>query len=116
MLIIEKIDSYMDGGTIAIKCRMRIPGKEVPWLEGKGSTQIEICVDKRIGNKGRCEPSLWFGYPGAAGSQRIEDEEIIDYITKKLAEHKERTTSMLDEFINIRENIRDFKIEKTLEK
>jgi hypothetical protein len=79
--------------------------------EGTENRTIQLCVDRRFGQ----EPAIWFGYPGSEGSERIEDETIIDYIIKKVAQHKERQAHKLDQFIEIRENIRNFRIDKTLE-
>ena len=111
MLIIEKTTTYRDGGTVGIECRMAIPWTNVEWLERAGNRTIELCLDRRIGQ----EPAIWFGYPGSEGSERIEDETIIDYIIKKVAEYKERQAHKLDQFIDIRENIRNFRIDQTLE-
>jgi hypothetical protein len=110
MLIIEKTTTYRDGGTVGIECRMVIPWTKVEWLEGTENRTIQLCVDRRFGQ----EPAIWFGYPGSEGSERIEDETIIDYIIKKVAQHKERQAYKLDQFIEIRENIRNFRIDKTL--
>ncbi len=110
MLVIEKTTTYRDGGTVGIECSMAIPWTKVEWLERAGNRTIELCLDRRIGQ----EPAIWFGYPDSEGSERIEDETIIDYIIKKVAQHKERQAYKLDQFIEIRENIRNFRIDKTL--
>lgn len=110
MLIIEKTTTYRDGGTIGIECRMVISWTKVEWLERAGDRPIQLCLDRRIGQ----EPAIWFGYPGSEGSERIEDGTIIDYIIKKVAEHKERQAYQLDQFIELKENIRNFRIDKTL--
>jgi hypothetical protein len=110
MLLIEKINRYRDGGTTGITCRMAVAWKNIDWLEARNNKDIEICVDRRFGQ----EPAFWFGYPGKEGSERIEDETVIDYIIKKVTEYKERQANHLDEFIEIRENIRNWRIDKTL--
>ena len=111
MLNISKIDSYRDGGTIGIKCMMAVSWKEVRWLEIRHNREIEICLDGRFGR----EPKFWFGYPGANGSEPIEDDTIVDYIIKKVDEYKTRQNYKLDSFINYKENIRDWKIKNILE-
>jgi hypothetical protein len=115
MLNISEIDSYRDGGTISIKCFMAISWKEVPYLEMHRNQEIQICIDRRFGK----EPLLWFGYPeryiGNELSVLIEDQSIIDYIIKKVDEYKTRQNNKLDNFINYRENIRDWKIKNILE-
>jgi hypothetical protein len=111
MLNISKIDSYRDGGTIAIKCVMAVSWKEVTYLEMRRNQEIQISIDGRFGK----EPQLWFGYPGKEDSELIEDQSIIDYIIKKVDEYKTRQNHKLDSFINYRENIRDWKIKNILE-
>ena len=111
MFLVDRIDTYRDGGTICVKCRMAISWREVAWLEGKDKNEIEICVDGRIGQK----PMLWFGYPGAEGSEPIEDEDIIDYVIKKMAEHRDRQAYKMNRVIGLRENLRDWKIQNILE-
>lgn len=111
MLNISKIDSYRDGGTIGIKCLMAVSWKEVRWLEDRRNREIEICLDGRLGK----EPKFWFGYPDADGSEPIEDETIVDYIIKKMAEYKERQAYKLDQIIGFREAVRDWKIKNILE-
>lgn len=110
MLVIQKINRYRDGGTTGITCRMAVTWKNIDWLEARNNIDIEICVDRRFGQ----EPAFWFGYPGNEGSEKIEDETVIDYIIKKVTEYKERQINHLDEFIEIRENIRNWRIDKTL--
>lgn len=110
MLVIQKINRYRDGGTTGITCRMAVVWKNIDWLETRNNKDIEICVDRRFGQ----EPAFWFGYPGNEGSEKIEDETVIDYIIKKVTEYKERQINHLDEFIEIRENIRNWRIDKTL--
>ena len=111
MLNISKIDSYRDGGTIAIKCVMAVSWKEVTYLEMRRNQEIQISIDGRFGK----EPQLWFGYPGKEDSELIEDQSIIDYIIKKVDEYKIRQNNKLDQFINYTENIRDWKIKNILE-
>lgn len=110
MLVIQKINRYRDGGTTGITCRMAVVWKNIDWLEARNNIDIEICVDRRFGQ----EPAFWFGYPGNEGSEKIEDETVIDYIIKKVTEYKERQINHLNEFIEIRENIRNWRIDKTL--
>lgn len=110
MLVIQKINRYRDGGTTGITCRMAVVWKNIDWLETRNNKDIEICVDRRFGQ----EPAFWFGYPGKEESERIDDETVIDYIIKKVTEYKERQINHLDEFIEIRENIRNWRIDKTL--
>ena len=111
MLNISRIDSYRDGGTISIKCMMAISWREVVYLEIRRNQEIQISIDGRFGK----EPQLWFGYPGREDSELIEDPSIIDYIIKKVDEYKTRQNHKLDQFINYRENIRDWKIKNILE-
>ena len=111
MLNISKIDSYRDGGTIAIKCVMAVSWKEVTYLEMRRNQEIQISIDGRFGK----EPQLWFGYPGKEDSELIEDQSIIDYIIKKVDEYKTRQNNKLDQFIKYKENIRDWKIKNILE-
>ena len=111
MLNISKIDSYRDGGTIAIKCVMSVSWKEVTYLEIRRNQEIQISIDGRFGK----EPQLWFGYPGKEDSELIEDQSIIDYIIKKVDEYKTRQNNKLDQFIKYKENIRDWKIKNILE-
>jgi len=110
MLLIEKINIYRDGGTTGITCRMSVPWKNIDWLEARNNKDIEICVDGRFGQ----EPAFWFGYPGSEGSERIDDETVIDYIINKVTKYKEQQAYQLDKFIEIRENIRNWRIDKTL--
>jgi len=35
MLLVDRIDTCRDGGTICVKCRMAISWREVAWLEGR---------------------------------------------------------------------------------
>jgi hypothetical protein len=111
MFNISEIHSYRDGGTIGIKCLMAVSWKEVRWLEDRHNREIEICLDGRFGR----EPKFWFGYPDADGSEPIEDETIVDYIIKKMAEYKERQAYKLDQIIGFREAVRDWKIKNILE-
>ena len=115
MLNISKIDMYRDGGTISIKCMMAIAWKEVPYLEMHRNQEVQICIDGRLGK----EPLFWFGYPEKNERNEIsiliEDQDIIDYIIKKVDEYKIRQNHKLDKIINYRENIRDCKIKNILE-
>ena len=115
MLNILKIDSYRDGGTISIKCIMAVSWKEVTYLEMHRNKEIQICIDGRFGK----EPLFWFGYPDKNEQNEIsvliEDQDIIDYIIKKVDEYKARQNHKLDRIINYRENIRDWKIKNILE-
>ena len=49
MFNLKKIDTYKDGGTIAINCVMSVRWKEVKWLEDRQGEVIEICIDGRFG-------------------------------------------------------------------
>ena len=111
MLNINSISSYRDGGTIAVRCQMAVSWKEVEWLEKRHNGEIAICLDGRFGKV----PKFWFGYPESLGSELIEDQDIIDYIIKKVDEYKTRQNNKLDQFINYTENIRDWKIKNILE-
>lgn len=115
MLNISKIDMYRDGGTISIKCMMAVAWKEVPYLEMHRNQEVQICIDGRLGK----EPLFWFGYPEKNERNEIsiliEDQDIIDYIIKKVDEYKTRQNHNLDRIINYRENIRDWKIKNILE-
>ena len=63
MLLIEKIDSYRDGGTVSMKCRIGGPvwkfyfesiGKNFPAADILGERarpEVEICMDGRFGKK-----------------------------------------------------------------
>jgi hypothetical protein len=111
MLNIKNISSYRDGGTIGVRCQMAVGWKEVEWLEKRRNREIEICLDGRFGK----EPKFWFGYPESEESEPIEDETIVDYIIKKIAEYKEMQARRLDQIIGFRERIRDWKIKNILE-
>jgi hypothetical protein len=111
MLRISEFQSYRDGGTIAMHCMMAVSWMKVPYLERNENKEIEICIDFRFGK----EPKFWFGYPGAEGSETIEEPSIIDYIVKKVEDYKKYQNKKLDSFINYRENLRDWKIKNILE-
>jgi len=124
MISIDKFSSYRDGGTVAMKCRI---GGSI-WqfyFESIGKhnllgDEVEICIDGRFGKK----PTIWLGYPGkeehlgrsSHGSFIIEDEKIIDMIIEKVKEHKRITNHKMDSFINYKENVRDWKINETINK
>jgi hypothetical protein len=124
MLLIEKFDSYRDGGTVVMKCRIGGPIWKFYFDSiGKHSLlgdEVEICIDGRIGKK----PTLWLGYPDkeehlgrtSQGSFIIEDEKMIDMIIEKVKEHKRLTNHKMDSFINYKENLRDWKIDETINK
>lgn len=88
MMIIEKIDSYKDGGTISMQVQLNFyPFKY------KG----EICLDRRIGiDNGK----FWYGYPEKPGSKIIDNPEILERIKKGLEDHKKYQNYKLDEMIN----------------
>ncbi len=124
MLLIEKFDSYRDGGTVVMKCRIGGPIWKF-YFDSIGKhnllgDEVEICIDGRIGKK----PTLWLGYPdkedqlgrSSQGSFIIEDESIIDMIIEKVKEHKRLTNHKMDSFINYKENLRDWKIDETINK
>lgn len=111
MLNISKIGMYRDGGTISMKCVMAISWTRVPYLEERRNQEIELCIDGRLGRT----PEFWLGYPGKEDSVPIQDPTIIDYIIKKAGEYKARQNQRLDQFINFRENVRDWKIKNILE-
>jgi hypothetical protein len=128
MLLIDKFSSYRDGGTVVMKCRIGGPiwkfyFDSIGKLEYRKPTlgdEVEICIDGRIGKK----PTLWLGYPdkeehlgrASQGSFIIEDESIIDMIIEKVKEHKRLTNHKMDNFINYKENLRDWKINETINK
>ena len=124
MLLIDKFNSYRDGGTVAMKCRIGGPVWKF-YFDSIGKhnllgDEVEICIDGRIGKK----PTLWLGYPdkedqlgrSSQGSFIIEDEKIIDMIIEKVKEHKRLTNHKMDSFINYKENLRDWKINETINK
>ena len=99
MFNLKNINTYRDGGTIAIKCVMSVRWKEVKWLEDRQGEVIEICIDGRFGK----EPKFWFGYPGKEESEIIEDETIIDYIVSKVEEYKKYQDYKLNKVINFKQ-------------
>ncbi len=124
MLLIDKFNSYRDGGTVSMKCRIGGPIWKF-YFDSIGKhnllgDEVEICIDGRIGKK----PTLWLGYPdkeehlgrASQGSFIIEDESIIDMIIEKVKEHKRLTNHKMDSFINYKENLRDWKINETINK
>jgi len=116
MLLIDKFSSYRDGGTVAMKCRIGGPVWKF-YFDSIGKhnllgDEVEICIDGKIGKK----PTLWLGYPDKDGSFIIEDEKIIDMIIEKVKEHKRLTNHKMDNFINYKENLRDWKINETINK
>ncbi len=110
MFAVKKIDSYRDGGTIAIKCVMSVRWKSVAWLEERQGQEIEICIDGRFGKM----PEFWFGYPESDGSERIDDE-VVDYIIEKVEEWKKYQDYKLDKVINYRRHLRERKIDDLLD-
>ena len=112
MFNLKKIDTYLDGGTIVIKCVMSVRWKEVKWLEDRQGQEIEICIDGRLGN---LPPKFWFGYPGKEDSEPIEDEDIIDYIIDKVTEYKKYQDYKLNKVINFKSELRDWKLNNLLE-
>ena len=110
MFSVKGIDTYRDGGTIAIKCVMSVRWKEVKWLEDRQGEVIEVCIDGRFGK----EPKFWFGYPGKEDSEIIEDETIIDYVIGKIEEHKKYQDYKLNKIINFKQELRDWKINNLL--
>jgi hypothetical protein len=110
MFSVKGIDTYRDGGTIAIKCVMSVRWKEVKWLEDRQGEVIEVCIDDRFGK----EPKFWFGYPGKEDSEIIEDETIIDYVIGKIEEHKKYQDYKLNKIINFKQELRDWKINNIL--
>ncbi len=117
MLLIEKFDSYRDGGTVVMNCRTSGPIWK-NYFESIGmhhnllGYDAKICIDGRFGEK----PNIWFGYPDKEGSFIIEDEMIIDMIIEKVKEHKRLNNHKMDSFINYKENLRDWKINETINK
>ncbi len=124
MLLIDKFSSYRDGGTVAMKCRIGGPvwkfyfesiEKHFPTTDILGvhaRPEVEICMDERFDKK----PTIWLGYPDKDGSFIIEDESIINMIIEKVKEHKKLTNHKMDNFINYKENLRDWKINETINK
>jgi hypothetical protein len=116
MLLIDKFNSYRDGGTVEMKCRIGGPIWRF-YFDAIGKHHLlggeaEICMDGRLGRK----PTIWLGYPDKDGSFIIEDEKIIDMIIEKVKEHKRITNHQMDSFINYKENVRDWKINETINK
>jgi hypothetical protein len=122
MLLIDKFNSYRDGGTIEMKCRIGGPIWQF-YFESIGKhnllgDEVEICIDGRFGKK----PTIWLGYPDkkehlgrtSQDSFIIEDEKIIDMIIEKVKEHKRLINHNMDRFINYKEDLRDWKINETI--
>lgn len=120
MLLIDKFSSYRDGGTVVMKCRIGGPIWKFYFDSiGKHGREVEICIDSRLdaqSNSFSKEPKIWLGYPDSDGSFIIEDEKIIDMIIEKVKEHKRVTNNKMDIFINYKENLRDWKINETINK
>lgn len=104
-------DVDRDGGTISLKCVMSVRWKEVKWLEDRQGEVIEICIDGRFGK----EPKFWFGYPDKEESEIIDDEEVINYIIDKVAEWKKYQDYKIDNIINHKQKLRDWKINNLLD-
>jgi hypothetical protein len=123
MLLIDKFNSYRDGGTVAMKCRIGGPIWQF-YFESIGKhnllgDEVEICIDSRLDAQNNSfikEPKIWLGYPESDGSFIIEDEKIIDMIIEKVKEHKRVMNHRMDGFINYKENIRDWKINEITNK
>jgi hypothetical protein len=96
MIAIRSIDSYRDGGTLSIKCHFGFTSKD-----GKidiRTHETEICIDKRMRGKG--DGSIWMGYPGKETSQKIVNEEMLEYILKRVENHFKWQTTCFESAIN----------------
>lgn len=113
MLLIDKFNSYRDGGTVSMNCRIGGPIWQF-YFESIGKhllgAEVKISIDGRFGKK----PALWLGYPDKDGSFIIEDDKIIDLIIEKVREYKRNINHKTDNFINYRENSRDWKINEVI--
>jgi hypothetical protein len=90
--MIEKIDTYRDGGTIIIKMWTLNPlfAKHVDECH-----KVEICVDRRIHTATR---DKWFiGYPGVGNM--IDSDEIIKLICDELRAYRDHILKMVETII-----------------
>jgi len=116
-MLINKFDSYRDGGTVSMNCRIYGPIWDKYIKSENGITRseykdVEICIDGRFG---KC-PTMWIGYPEKEESILIEDSEIIKHIISKVEDYKRITNHKMNSFINYKENLRDWKINETINK
>ena len=88
IIIIKNINTYRDGGTIAIDVHLHF--NEFKYIG-------EICFDRRIGIT---DGKLWFGYPDKEGSTIIEDNYILDIIRNGLESYKKIQNFNIDTILN----------------
>jgi len=86
MIIITKIDTYRDGGTIGVTCPLISFGV-------KRFKDVEVCLNSQMGGG---DQKLYMGYPKRDKSNLITDQEIIDGFLKELKDHRDRTVSYID--------------------
>ena len=121
-MIIKEFNSYRDGGTISVKCRIGGPiwkfyfdfifNSKLSFSEKKMTgDEVDICIDGRFG---KC-PTIWIGYPDSDGSILIEDNDVIRHIISKIEEHKRIENHRMDCFLYYNQNVRDWKIKNILE-
>ena len=127
-MIIKNFNSYRDGGTISVICRIGGPIWQF-YFDILNKTnmmgdEVEICIDGRFD---KC-PTVWIGYPQKEGSILIEDGEVIKHIISKIEDHKRKFLPMqktkefskrienhrMDCFINYEQNLRDWKIKNII--
>jgi hypothetical protein len=93
MIVIKKIDSYKDGGTIFVECLVTSAGALNLHFD-----VVEICLDKRMRGKGTNK--LWLGYPGKPDSEIITDEDFIDKFINVLKDHKKYMNYKIDDILD----------------
>jgi len=96
MIAIRSIDRYRDGGTLSIKCHFGFTSRD-----GKidiRTHETEICVDNRIDSTHK--GSVWLGYPNREGSEQIFNEEMLEFILKKVENHVEWQNKYFNEVIS----------------
>jgi hypothetical protein len=111
MFIINKFDSYRDGGTVSMNCRIGGPIWD-KYIKTETGKEVEICIDGRFGKY----PTIWIGYPEKKESILIEDSEIIKHIISRVEDYKRITNHKMDSFIDFEENVRDWKIKNIINK
>lgn len=91
MLVVRNIFSYRQGELIEIECFFSMPEKGI-------DTHFcsEICFERADGGV-----SVWYGHPQGIHSKRIEDREVIEYIRRKVEEHKEEKEKIMSELISV---------------
>ena len=113
-MIIKNFNSYRDGGTISVICRIGGPiwkfYFDILNKTNMMGDEVEICIDGRFD---KC-PTIWIGYPEKECSILIEDGEVIKHIISKIEEHRKRENYRMDCFINYEQNLRDWKIKNII--